>query len=103
MTLYPLEPEVRGRVLADHRDRRGPFARGILLPHDLVGYYGVQHVKRLQAGALLRELGAVVLKARPLRSTTPQTTLYILDPVLKDLRPMEALAEFRRERGLPHV
>ncbi len=98
MTAAPLDPEVRAELLADLRARRGPWRYDVLSAYHLVAHYGVNRVKRMAAGAFLREVSA-----RSVLSSHAGTTfiLYALDPELAKLTGKGIYAHFRAERGLP--
>ena len=96
--LNPLDPEVFGRIKADHRARRGPFAYAVVRSLDLVAHYDIRSIKVTQATWLLRQIGT----REVLVSGTPRSRLFVVDPTM-ELSPAETRKLLLRERGLPET
>jgi hypothetical protein len=99
--IYPLDSEVRSRIMADFRARRGPFRFSCIIPYALVSHYGTGSIKKQQANAFIKELGlrpAVALA----KGGNPQSTYFILDEeALAGKSAREIRHYFHEERGLP--
>jgi hypothetical protein len=97
MTAFPLDAETRAELLADIRARRGPFRYDVVAALELVAHYGVNRVKRMAAGMLLREVAAREVSSS---QSGAAFTLFILEPEVARLTAKGILAHFRQERGL---
>ena len=96
MTVYPLDPEVFDRIRADCRARRGPFRHAVVMTHELVSYYDVRNIKKMQASWAMRQIG---LREVVVTRDRVRITLFVVDAQV-DLTPAQTRELFLGERGL---
>lgn len=99
MSVTPIDPEVRSRVLADLRARRGCFKHGVLIARELISSYGRDVMGIMAANAILREVALREVRAH--RKGGGQTYLFVVDARFLHVAPKAVLEEFRRARNLP--